>query len=112
MPGPAIDYTITIGNIIEILSIVGGGVLVLMTLKTDVSALKSGARGLKADIAAMQAELKKLSDVLISLADIRGEIKVLDTRLTGAEQDIRELRHGDGFVQGRRGIDRQYPPGE
>ncbi|UPT93880.1 hypothetical protein J4G48_0031715 [Bradyrhizobium barranii subsp. apii] len=108
MPGPAIDFTITIGNIIEIVSIIGGGVLVLITLRADVGALKTGAKALKDDIDAMQAELKKLSDVLISLADIRGEIRVLDSRITGAEQDIRDLRHGDGFVQGRRGIDREF----
>ncbi|MGX0963143.1 hypothetical protein AB7M63_003592 [Bradyrhizobium japonicum] len=108
MPGPAIDFTITIGNIIEIVSIIGGGVLVLITLRADVGALKTGAKALSDDIDAMQAELKKLSDVLISLADIRGEIRVLDSRITGAEQDIRELRHGDGFVQGRRGIDREF----
>lgn len=103
-----IDYTITIGNIIEIGSIVGGGILVLWTLKADVNTLKAGARSLKADLASMQIEIKKLGDILVNLADIRGEIKVLDTRITATEQDIRELRHGDGFVTGPRGIEREY----
>src|SRR5437899_3253480 len=103
-----IDYTITIGNIVEIGSIVGGGVLVLWTLKADVNSLKAGAKSLKDDLAAMQVEIKKLGDILVNLADIRGEIKVLDTRLTATEQDIRELRHGDGFVKGPRGVDREY----
>jgi hypothetical protein len=109
MPGMAIDYTITIGNIIEICSIVGGGLLVLWTLKADVNSLKSGAQTLKTEFAGMQAEIKKLTDILVNLADIRGEIRVHDTRITAAEQDIRELRHGDGFVRGPRGVDREYP---
>lgn len=103
-----IDYTITIGNIIEIGSIVGGGILVLWTLKADVNTLKTGAKTLKDDLAAMQSEIKKLGDILVNLADIRGEIRVLGTRITSAEQDIRELRHGDGFVKGPRGIEREY----
>ena len=58
----------------------------------------------------VQMELKKLSDVLIRMADMRGEMRVLDTRVTAAEQDIRELRHGQGFVRGARiGVEGEYP---
>lgn len=63
---------------------------------------------LESGIQATQAEIRKLSDVLVRMADLRGDIKVIDTRLTAAEQDIRELRHGEGFVRGTRGIDREY----
>jgi hypothetical protein len=47
----------------------------------------------------LKTELKKLSDVLIKMADMRGELRVIDTRVTSVEQDIRELRHGRGFIQ-------------
>ncbi len=47
----------------------------------------------------LKTELKKLSDVLIKMADMRGELRVIDTRVTAAEQDIREMRHGRGFIQ-------------
>lgn len=107
--GLSIDYTITIGNIIEIGSIIGGGIMVLWTLKADVNSLKLGARTLKDDFAAMQAEIKKLGEILVNLADMRGEIRVLSTRLTATEQDVRELKHGEGFVRGTRGIDHEYP---
>lgn len=104
-----IDYTISIGNLIQIAAIIGGGLLVLVTLKSDVKSLKEGASNLKSDLREMQAEIKKLSEILVNLANIRGEIRVLDTRVTAAEQDIRELRHGEGFVRGSRGIDREFP---
>lgn len=104
-----IDYTISVGNLIQIAAIIGGGVLVLITLKNDVKSLKDGATNLKGDLQQMQAEIKKLGDILIKLADLRGEIRVLDTRLTAAEQDVRELQHGRGFVQGPRGVDREFP---
>jgi len=104
-----IEYTISIGNLIQIAAIIGGGILVLVTLKNDVKSLKDGASNLKGDLQQMQAEIKKLGDILIKLADIRGEIRVLDTRLTAAEQDVREMRHGKGFVQGPRGVDHEFP---
>ena len=63
---------------------------------------------LETSSAAIQSEIKKLGDVLIKMADIRGELKVMDTRLTACEQDVRELRHGEGFVRGARGIEREY----
>lgn len=111
MTGLSIDYTITIGNIIEIVSIVVGGLLALFTLRRDVSLLQVGADALKLELGQLQDEIKKLSEILVDLADIRGEIRVLASRVTASETDIRELRHGDGFIQGRRGVDREYPPG-
>jgi hypothetical protein len=101
MPGPfeagfslMIEQTITIGNIIEIISILAGGVTVFVTLKNTVTNIKD-------DVAGMQLELKKLADVVTRMA-------VTDVRLTNLEQDIRELRHGRGFVQGERGLDHEY----
>ena len=96
-----IDYTITIGNIVEIVSIVLGGTAVLYTLKNDVKTLKR-------DFTAIQDEIKKLGDILVNLADIRGDIKTLSARIGMAEQDIREMKHGDGFIKGPRGVDRVY----
>lgn len=104
----AVDYTITLGNIIEIGSIIVGGLAVIWTLKADVNSLKTGANAIKVDLLSMQSEIKKLGEILVNLADIRGEIRVLNTRVSMTEQDIRELKHGDGFVKGPRGIDREY----
>lgn len=89
-----IDPTITLGNIIEISSILGGGLLVLIKLNNSVTVLKT-------DVAMMQREIVKIGDVLTKLA-------VTETRLSNIEQDVRELRHGDGFVNSPRGIDREY----
>lgn len=53
------------------------------------------------DFANMQIEIKKISDVLINQAD-------QNRRIIHLEEDLRELRHGRGWVQGERGIDREY----
>jgi hypothetical protein len=49
----------------------------------------------------MQSEIKKISEVLINQAD-------QNRRIIHLEEDVRELRHGRGFVQGPRGVDREY----
>jgi Tfp pilus assembly protein PilN len=110
-----IDYTITIGNLIEIGSIVGGGILVLLTLKSDVRILKLGAVqqrkeaqersvALKEELSQMQNEIKKIGEVLITQAD-------QNRRILHLEEDVRELRHGRGFIRTATtggGVDGEY----
>ena len=90
-----IEQTITVGNIIEIACIIGGGLGVFYTLKGTVAALKT-------EVVGIQVEIKKIGDVLITQAD-------QNRRLIHLEDDIRELRHGRGFIHGQHGIDREYP---
>lgn len=90
-----IDYTITAGNMIEIASILVGGLYALATIKSNVGMLK-------VEVNEMQTEIKKISEVLINQAD-------QNRRIIHLEEDVREMRHGKGFVQGPRGLDREYP---
>ena len=92
-----IDYTITVGNLIEIASIIGGGLMVMVTLRGEVA-------NMKAEVGAIQIEIKKIGDVLITQAD-------QNRRILHLEEEFRELRHGHGFIQtrGSPGIDREYP---
>lgn len=96
-----IEQTITVGNIVEIISIIGGGLVVFVTLRNTVA-------NIKVEVENMQTEIKKLGDILIAQADLRGELRGLTTRVDRAERDISELRHGQGFVRGPGGIDREY----
>ncbi len=89
-----IDYTITAGNMIEIASILIGGLYALATIKSNVGVLKE-------EVGEMQQEIRKISEVLINQAD-------QNRRIIHLEEDVRELRHGRGFVQGERGVDREY----
>lgn len=92
-----IDYSITVGNIIEITVLVGGGLLTLVTLRNTVNNLTD-------DMADMKTEIKKVGEVLVKMA-------VTQTRLDNVERDIRDLKHGRGFVQPRSdgGINGEYP---
>lgn len=95
-----VDSTITIGNIIEISVIGFGGIGAIIALRNTVGNMKN-------DLTDLKAEIKKLGEIMIDMADIRGELKVSSNRITACEQDIRELRHGNGFVQ--RDVNGEYP---
>lgn len=99
-----VDSTITIGNIVEITVLSVGGIGAIFTIKSSVGNMKN-------DLVDLKAEIKKLGEVMIEMADIRGEIKVGSNRITACEQDIRELRHGRGFITPRSdgGINGEYP---
>ncbi|MGV1446083.1 hypothetical protein ACVSQ4_27825 [Klebsiella pneumoniae] len=56
---------------------------------------------IEAGMLAMQDEVKRLVETMAKVADMRGDIRVLDTRLLMVEQDIKELRHGDGYIKAR-----------
>ena len=90
-----IDPTITVGNVIEIGTIIAGGIVTFVLLKATVVQLKSEVTELKTDVRA-------LNKVVIELA-------VTDRRLMALEEDLRELRHGRGFVRGA--IEGEWPRG-
>ena len=58
-------------------------------------------------IIAIQIDLKQMTGILVDLASVRGDIRSLANRTERNEQDIRELRHGRGFVQEE--IKGEYP---
>ena len=99
-----LDATITIGNIIEIGTIAVGGIIAIVQVKGSVSSLKKEISleldFMKSDFTEMKSEIKRFSDVLIKMA-------VTDQRLLGVEQDVRELKHGRGFVQ--HDVNGEYP---
>jgi hypothetical protein len=101
-----IDYTITVGNIIEICVIGGGGISALAVMKNTISAVRDNLAEMKKEtkfeFLGIQSEIKKIGDVLVNQAD-------QNRRLIHLEDDVRELRHGQGFVHGPKGIDREYP---
>jgi hypothetical protein len=105
MSGVVLDLSITLGNIIEIGVICGGGISALAVMRNSVRNLKEELAGMKQDtkdqFAGIESEIKKIGDVLINQAD-------QNRRIIHLEEDVRDLRHGRGFVRGPEGIDREY----
>ena len=95
-----VDTTITIGNIAEILSIVGGGFIVVIRMGGDIRVMKADMQHLKATVNTLTSAFDRLGSVLTQVA-------VQDTRLINLEKRIDELAHGKGFVQ--RDVNGEYP---
>ena len=72
---------------------------------------------IETSVITMQADLTALREVLVKMADLKGDIKVLDSRVTSLDtrvtqhgKKIDELSRGVGFIKGnRQGIDGEYP---
>ena len=46
----------------------------------------------------MQSEITRMGNILEKIADLKGDIRVMENRVNRAEEDIRELQHGEGMV--------------
>jgi hypothetical protein len=97
-----IDWSISFGSIIQVLAILGGGLLVLVTMRSTITVLQR-------DVNATQSEIKKMGDILTKMAVAESRLDNTDTRLTNVERDIRDLRRGEGFIRGAAGIEHEYP---
>lgn len=100
---PMIEWSIRAGDLLTILAFLGGGVAAYFALKGDVRILKHDFASMKLSVELLSSAMKGFSDVLVKLA-------VTETRMAAMEEDVRELRHGRGFIRGNRSsVDGEYP---
>jgi hypothetical protein len=78
------DWHISIGTIVEVIAIMSGGLLFLYGMKGRLDVMSI-------EISSLKSEIAKLSDILTKVA-------VQDQRILSIEADIKELRHGVGFI--------------
>lgn len=108
-----IDFTWNIGVIVQIAVLVLGGWAALVTLRNTVATIKTDMEATKRDndkrFDGIQSELKKLGDILISMARFDEKLANLDKRVTTHGRRIDDLSHGNGFVRGQReSVDGEY----
>ena len=94
LAGISFDPTITTGTLLECAILVGGGLLTLSKLSTKFALFHADLSGVKTDVTDMKSEIKKVNELLASARDA-------DRRIGRLEDDMRELRHKDGYVIGK-----------
>jgi hypothetical protein len=82
------------------------GVLVI-SIRSD-TRQKVYTERLQQDMNDMKQELKKLAEVIIQQAVQTTQLNNLASQVTSIERRVEELRHGNGWVTGRAGIDGEY----
>lgn len=91
LPMPMIEYTISLGNILTILGVVGSTMALLYNMKGDIVIVKH-------DIHYLQESHKALTEAFASLGKVLTQVAVQDNRLNMIERRIDELAHGEGYV--------------
>jgi hypothetical protein len=86
-----IDWTINVTAIVQIAVVLAGAVAFVWAVKSDVAAVKS-------DMVDIKEELKGLRQVLTTQVDHDGRLKRAEDDIRELRAELRELRHGEGFV--------------
>lgn len=89
---PVIDWSISVGNLLTILSMAVISIGVIWGMRSDIRAISQ-------DIKYIQEKQQTLNEAFTQLGNILTKVAVQDTRLAMIEKNIDELRHGDGFVR-------------
>lgn len=89
---PGIENTISLGNILTILSVVSSVVWLVANMKGDI-------RMVKHDVHYLQKSNEALTEAFGQLGKILTSVAVQDQRLNMVEKKIDELAHGKGYVK-------------
>lgn len=86
-----IEWTVSVGNILTILAVIGSVITLVYSMKNDISILKR-------DIDYLQDSHKALTEAFNQLGKILTQVAVQDQRLNMLEKRVDEIAHGKGFV--------------
>lgn len=92
-----IDWNVRIGDILVVLSLAGTCIFY---------AFRSGR--FAESINTMQREIIELKELAKTMTALLATVAVQKNELENIREDVRELKHGEGFVRGGKGIDREY----
>lgn len=88
---PFIENSISWGNILTIVSVLGSVSAFIWSLKSEVGIIKR-------DIDYLQASHKALTEAFNQLGKILTQVAVQDQRINMLEKRVDELAHGKGLV--------------
>jgi len=89
---PIIEYSISLGNILTILSVVASAMAFIWTMKSDIIVIKS-------DVSYLQKSQRVLSEAFNQFGKVLTSVAVQDNRMAMLEKRIDELAHGKGFIE-------------
>jgi hypothetical protein len=93
-----IDWTLNVGTLVQIVVIAGGGLAFLFAIKGHVAVLAANQSEIKLDMFDVKVELKELRNVLQVQVDHDGRLTRAEADVRELRADLKELRHGEGFV--------------
>lgn len=85
------DWTISVGNILTIVSLVSTVLYMFFTMRTDIKVMRH-------DISSLEKGQTILNEAFVQLGKILTQVAVQDNRLFMLEKNMDEIKHGQGFV--------------
>lgn len=86
--------TLDTGTTLQIVQVI----MYLVGVVYFVAMIKADIRVVRHDMAALKSRQDILNDAFMQLTTILTKVAVQDQRIAGIEEDIREIKHGKGFV--------------
>jgi hypothetical protein len=80
-----VDWSVNLGNLLQIASILGGGLVVLATMRSEARFSRQQLKDHHDRLHEIEDELKKQTDVLVTLARQDEQIKGMSTRIAALE---------------------------
>ena len=82
------DLTVNLGNLLTILSFIGGGIYFVILVRSKVEIVSRDTAELKSETEMMRQELKKLTDVMIVQGRQDERITAMDQRMVNQGKQI------------------------
>lgn len=86
-----IDWTLNVGTLVQIAVLVSGIMAFTIKVRSDVASVKNHITDIK-------EELKELRKVFTVQVDHDGRLSRAEDDIREMRSDIKEMRHGEGFV--------------
>jgi len=88
---PIIEYSISLGNILTITTVVGSVMTFIWSMKSDILVIRG-------DVSHLQEGQRELVETFKQFGNVLTSGAIRDTRITMIEKRLDELAHGKGFI--------------
>ena len=87
-----IDWTVSLGNIITILTVIASVIGLVYNMKADIVLLQN-------DVVHLEKAQQTMTEAFSNMGKILTSIAVQDSRISMIEKKLDELSHGKGYVK-------------
>lgn len=103
-----ISWEIKVGDVLVVASMIG----TMLALAVRTGGVHKTIDFMQREIQELKTTTGKIAEVLVSLAVQDSRLNAQSERLNTLDRRIEDLRRGDGFIAGSRGVDRGFGPGQ
>lgn len=86
-----IDWTVSVGNLLQVFAFLVVGVGAFFALRADIRILRHDLKG-------VQQQQETLGETMVHVSATLTTVAVQDERITQLSKTVDEMRHGQGFV--------------